>query len=135
MISVDEKICTGCRTCEFACAFQQKKSFHYHFSLIRIRKKKGEEGFFDVAQCRHCAEPPCLPECPGEAISKDPRSGVVAIDASACTGCGKCVEACPWQAPVLTTDSGLAKICDLCKGDPLCVKFCQPGALRIEEKR
>ncbi len=132
MISVNDRICTGCRTCEFACAFQQKKSFHYDFSLIRIKKKE-EEGFFEVIMCRHCPAPRCIPECPVEAISKDPQSGLVAIDSSACTGCGQCVEACPWHVPVLTADSGTAKICDLCKGDPLCVKFCQPGALGIAE--
>ena len=58
MIRIDEKICTGCRTCEFACAFQQKKSFHYDFSLIRIEKKKEEEGFFQVTVCRHCPDYP-----------------------------------------------------------------------------
>ena len=131
MILIDESICTGCRTCEFACALQQKKSFHYDFSLIRIRKNKAEEGFFLVTVCRHCPSAPCLAACPVEAIGKDSQSGIVTIDPQKCTGCGQCVDACPWQAPVLSSNDGFANICDLCKGDPLCVKFCQPGALRL----
>jgi anaerobic carbon-monoxide dehydrogenase iron sulfur subunit len=135
MILIDERICTGCRTCEFACSFQQKQSFHYDYSLIRIQKKKGEEGFFQVTVCRHCPSAPCIRACPVGAISRDHQSGLMTISASECTGCGQCVDACPWQAPVLTSRADIAKICDLCKGDPLCVKFCQPGALRMAEKK
>jgi Fe-S-cluster-containing dehydrogenase component len=72
--------------------------------------------------------------CPVEAISRDPQSGLVAITSSKCTGCGQCLGACPWRAPVFTSSAGIAKICDLCQDDPLCVKFCQPGALRNAEK-
>jgi anaerobic carbon-monoxide dehydrogenase iron sulfur subunit len=131
MILIDEKICTGCRTCEFACAWQQKESFHYDQSLIRVQKDKENEGFFRVTVCRHCPSAPCLAACPVAAIGKDPRSGEVRIDPQKCTGCGECVASCPWQAPVLDPHDGIAKICDLCQGDPLCVKFCQPGALHL----
>ena len=135
MILINERICTGCRTCEFACAFQQKQSFHYDVSLIRIRKSRVEEGFFQVAVCRHCPAAPCIRECPVEAISKNPQSGLVAIDSSTCTGCGQCVAVCPWNAPVLTLNAGTANLCDLCNGNPLCVKFCQPGALTVAEEK
>jgi len=130
MIQIDEKICTGCRTCEFACAFQQKGTFHDGHSLIRIQKDKREEGFFLVTACRHCPSAPCIPACPAEAIKKDSRSGMVRIDRGRCTGCGECVGACPYSAPLLNSNEGVAQICDLCQGDPLCIKFCQPGALR-----
>jgi Fe-S-cluster-containing dehydrogenase component len=56
---------------------------------------------------------------------------MVRIDPGKCTGCGECVGACPYAAPRVNSDEGVAKICDLCQGDPLCIKFCQPGALHL----
>jgi anaerobic carbon-monoxide dehydrogenase iron sulfur subunit len=131
MILINERICTGCRACEFACSFQKEKTFHYHSSMIRIQKNAAEEGFFQMGVCRHCPDAPCMPACPEEAIARDPESGLVSISPSKCTGCGLCVEACPWHAPAVSSTEGIAKICDLCQGDPLCVKFCQPGALAL----
>ena len=131
MIRVNPKICTGCRACEFACSFQRKKSFHYRFSLIRIQKDKEAEGFFVPNLCRHCADPPCAKDCPAGAIRRL-ESGRVAIDPQSCTGCGLCIQSCPWSVPVMGEEK-IAEICDLCQGDPSCVQFCQPGALRREE--
>ena len=131
-IVVDEKKCTGCRACEFACAFQQKKAFHYNFSLIRISNNREYEGFFIPALCRHCEDPPCASECPTTAITRDDNSGIVRIDREKCNGCGICLEACPWAIPNIALEENLAKICDLCRGDPLCVKFCSLSALNFE---
>jgi iron only hydrogenase large subunit-like protein len=39
--------------------------------------------------------PPCASSCPFHAIILDPASGEAKIDSGACTGCGRCVEACP----------------------------------------
>lgn len=132
MIVVDEKSCTGCRACEFACSFQQKKFFHYDFSLIRIIKNKDVEGFFIPNICHHCEEISCAKECPTNAITRDVRTGLVTIDEKKCNGCGSCIDLCPWSIPILDTEEGVAKICDLCHGDPLCVKFCSPRALLQE---
>ena len=131
MITVDERLCTGCRACEFACSFKQEKSFHYNFSLVRIAINKEREGFFIPILCHHCDEMPCAERCPSEAIKRDVRSGIVSIDKQKCTGCGLCTDACPISAPIIDSEQGVAKICDLCKGDPFCVKFCAPGALQV----
>lgn len=134
MIVIEEKICTGCRACEFACSFQQKKSFHYDFSLIRIFKNKAAEGFFTPVLCRHCADAPCAKNCPEEAIRRDHSGAIVKIDPEKCTGCGQCLDSCPWGAPILDPSGGIAKICDLCQGKPLCVTFCNPGALTVAKE-
>jgi Fe-S-cluster-containing hydrogenase component 2 len=135
MIVVNEKNCTGCRACEFACSFQQKKSFHYNFSLIRIIKNKENEGFFIPNLCHHCKDTPCAKECPTDAIGWDVGLEMVIIDKQKCTGCGLCVSLCPWSIPIIDSEEDIAKICDFCKGDPLCVKFCNPGALSVNERR
>jgi Fe-S-cluster-containing dehydrogenase component len=50
--------------------------------------------------------------------------GVVKIDYDKCIGCRMCVAACPFGA--MNFDSVAKKVakCDLCDGDPECVKFC-----------
>jgi carbon-monoxide dehydrogenase iron sulfur subunit len=131
-IIVKEGNCTGCRACELACSFQQKKAFHYDFSLIHLVKSEEMEGFFIPLLCYHCEDPPCAKECPTNAIERDNESGIVSIDKRKCTGCGKCVDLCPWSIPNMGLGDGIARICNLCRGDPLCVKFCSTGALLCE---
>ena len=131
-IVVDEGKCTGCRACEYACAFQQSKAFHYDFSLIRISKNKENEGFFLPTLCRQCEDPPCVAECPVDAMTQDDGTGIIKIDESLCTGCKMCLEACPWHVPNFRVRQKIATVCNLCQGEPLCVQYCSPGALIFE---
>jgi heterodisulfide reductase subunit A len=64
-------------------------------------------------------------------------SGTVAYtDPSACSGCGICVEVCPYSAPAFVTQgpfAGRAEINPvLCKGCGLCVASCRSGALNLK---
>ncbi len=65
-----------------------------------------------------------------KAISKDPETGVVLIDKELCTGCKECVEACP-DGMIQMDAQNKADKCDLCGGDPLCVRYCVAGALKL----
>jgi ferredoxin len=70
-------------------------------------------------------------------------SFVVALDAAACDGCGKCVGACPVDA--LRLDPGgdprhpgrkkAAAEADLCLGCGVCVGVCPRGAARLDPRR
>jgi Fe-S-cluster-containing dehydrogenase component len=69
--------------------------------------------------------------CPVNAISKDSDTGIVKIDGGVCTGCGACVNACYYGAVKIDPDKNTAIKCDLCGGDPKCVKVCTfSGAIR-----
>ena len=57
------------------------------------------------------------------------------VDPDTCTGCGECVEACPWGAIVLHPDSGLAFKCDLCGGNPKCIDACNYGVISLSAER
>lgn len=113
---IEEEACWGCRACELAC--QQEHDFRIP-SLLRVvedgpRWVEQDPHFqFNIRICRHCDEAPCLPGCPVEAISKR-SDGVVLLDGELCTGCGLCLQACPWDAIWLDPQTGKAVKCDLC---------------------
>ena len=119
------KNCTGCRFCEMVCSLAKENLVNPRKARLRILKK-------DVASdipvvCTQCGK--CIEGCPQEAICKD--NGVVKIDAEKCIGCGLCVEACPFN--VITMVNDVAVKCDLCNGDPVCVKYCSQGGVKFEE--
>jgi len=68
--------------------------------------------------------------CPKDAISRDEELGRVMVDYDLCIGCKMCVAACPFGG--MGVDTVLRRVvkCDLCDGDPTCVRFCQPEALQ-----
>ena len=89
---------------------------------------------FDMISCQHCEHPFCLAVCPTLAIEKDIETGGVTIDPDRCMGCGSCLTVCPFGAISYDSDRRQIMKCELCGGDPQCVKFCQTGALQFVPK-
>jgi carbon-monoxide dehydrogenase iron sulfur subunit len=79
--------------------------------------------------CQQCEDPLCATMCPASAISRDDTKRVVVVNKRKCLGCRTCVEVCPFGGPSVDPRTGTAEKCDLCEGDPLCVKVCTQGAL------
>jgi Fe-S-cluster-containing hydrogenase component 2 len=75
--------------------------------------------------CAQCADYPCIESCPENALSVDEETSAVLVDREKCTSCGLCIKACPGQVPFLHPGDNKATICDLCEGDPECVKVCR----------
>jgi len=71
----------------------------------------------------------CIDVCPSKAISRDNKTQAVVVDREKCSGCGYCVHVCPFGAVTLDPLTNKAVKCDLCGGDPQCVKFCPENAL------
>ena len=67
--------------------------------------------------------------CPEEAIFRDKELDGVMIDKRRCIGCRMCVSVCPFGAMDFDEDQGRAYKCDLCDGEPECVKVCDVKAL------
>ena len=67
--------------------------------------------------------------CPKDAISRDEELNRVAVDYDLCIGCGMCVAACPFGGMGIDTVENKVIKCDLCDGDPVCVRFCKAEAL------
>ncbi|SFL70800.1 4Fe-4S dicluster domain-containing protein [Pelosinus propionicus] len=144
----DPKKCIGCRVCEVACAVAHldteiKTVGNMNFSLNpRLYLVKSHEITMPV-QCRHCEDAPCLKSCPVSAIKK--QSNRIVIDETGCIGCKSCMIACPFGAIELifshqeSVGDGdllqnepevIASKCDLCGGEPACVKACPREALQ-----
>ncbi len=86
--------------------------------------------------CNHCDDPACVKVCPTKAHAKHPElGGLVLIDPKKCIGCGMCMAACPYHAPVLDKKAGKMTKCDACVdriskgGLPVCVEACTQRAL------
>jgi len=100
----------------------------------RIRIVRDEEfGNNLVSLCMQCAEGYCVESCPSEALSRDTETGVVLLDDTLCNGCEICVDACPLHAISYNPEREVVFKCDLCGGDPECVKFCSRGALTLKD--
>ncbi|RJP17088.1 MAG: 4Fe-4S dicluster domain-containing protein [Candidatus Abyssobacteria bacterium SURF_5] len=121
-LSLVPNLCTGCRECQLMCSLKHAGRFNPAEARIRIEYDV-EMNCYSPVICRQCDEPACADACPSEAFSRDDRSGSLVIDAEKCSLCLQCVDACPYGAIRVAPDGTVLK-CDLCGGDPECVKFC-----------
>lgn len=121
-LSVVPNLCIGCRECELMCSLKHRGRFNPAEARIRIEYDPQMNCYSPVI-CRHCDEPACVEACPADGLSRDERTGAILIDEEKCTLCLECVKACPYGAIRIAPDGTLLK-CDLCGGDPHCVKFC-----------
>ena len=129
---VDPEKCNGCRKCESVCS--QRHQGISNPALSRIRVIPGErEGFHLPTHCQHCQNPPCMAVCPREAISRDEELNRVLVDYGRCIACKMCVSACPFGVMQFNEERGQTFKCDLCDGDPQCVRFCEPKAIDYVE--
>jgi len=133
-LTVSKSRCTGCRFCESVCTFSHHLKTQLENARIRIRQGVVEDPSHTLNVCRQCATCPPLDACPTSALTRDPETGILHLDGVLCpAGCDLCVEACPLGAIHHAMD-GLT-LCDLCGGDPECVKVCYTEALFVSEYR
>ena len=69
--------------------------------------------------------------CPVKAISYDDTLGRMAVDYDVCIGCRSCVGVCPFGAMNFNIIDKRVFKCDLCDGDPQCVRFCEVNAIEF----
>jgi len=123
---VERRRCTGCNSCVFACSI-------FHDGVVRPSTARvhvlRHQGIMDVPViCWHCPDAPCVAACPvtpEKAIMRDDKANIVKFtDEKRCISCGSCVAACPPKFLRLHPDTNHPMFCDLCGGDPECVKAC-----------
>jgi len=115
--------CSGCRMCEIACSLHHEGKIWPEASRIRVFMLV--PGVEAPHLCVQCKDYPCVNSCPYEALSINEKTGAVIVDKEKCTACGVCIKKCPGDIPHLHPNRKYVVICDLCGGDPECVKICQ----------
>ncbi len=124
--------CSGCRKCEIACSLFHEKRIWPEASRIRVFMLV--PGLEFPHFCVQCEDYPCVKACPVKALSVSDKTGAVTVKTNACTACGKCLDVCPGKIPYMHPNGKYVVICDLCKGDPQCVKVCQEGGWSVLKK-
>lgn len=132
----DPTTCVGCRTCEIVCSLGHDGVCQPSLSRIRTTYDP-QHSLAKLAVmpdvCRQCNMADCFLACEYEALVLDPKTGARIIDPAKCQGCGECFAACPYDMIVENEAKGIFAKCDLCGGDPQCVKYCPADALKFIE--
>lgn len=129
------EICTGCRTCELSCVLTHEQLINPRLARNTVYTDVQAGHVTDVLYCQQCDDPKCLQECPTGALHVDDSTGARVIDQDVCIGCQTCLNACIF-APVSSRikyneETNTCFKCDLCGGDPICVKRCPLGASQL----
>jgi len=128
-VAVIPEECSGCRMCELACAIKHFGVNNPKKSAVRVLITYPHPVVRMPILCSQCKRPPCANVCKFNALRW--MDGVVTLDKNACVSCFRCVESCPFGAIYAHDDCEYPIKCDLCEGDPECVKQCPKGALRL----
>ncbi|WP_461206775.1 4Fe-4S dicluster domain-containing protein [Clostridium sp. DL1XJH146] len=131
VLMISPEKCISCRTCEMACSFSKTQSFNPQNAAITVYQY--EKAAISVPiTCLQCEDPACMKVCTSGAIYKN-EDGVVLIDEKKCIGCKLCINACPFGNMSYNFELKKVVKCDLCGGDPYCVKLCPANALEFKE--
>ncbi len=88
-------------------------------------------GFNGAMTCNQCSAPSCLEMCPTGAIAKNHDDGTVRINGDKCIGCGLCMLGCSYGGIYYQAEARKSFKCDMCDGDPQCVKACPQGVMKF----
>lgn len=118
-IKVNPKKCSGCHLCEMVCSLFHLGLINIEKSAIRIGKDDLNTSLNTPGLCHQCKEMKCLE---GEKAIEDREKRIFIWDRIR-------AERCPFNA--LSVLGEKAYHCDLCGGNPQCVRVCTPGAISI----
>lgn len=118
-IKVDSKKCSGCHLCEMICSLTHLGLINTEKSAIHIKKDDLDTSLNTPILCRQCKEMKCLA---GEEVME-------ALEKKQFIWNRIRAERCPFHALSVFDDE--AYHCDLCHGNPQCIKVCTPKAISM----
>ena len=124
LVAIPDK-CTGCHRCEMWCSMKRKGVINIERAAIHVLRR--EPSIDTPLVCLQCGV--CIRACPHGLIKRNRETGAVEIDTDKCDLCGTCMLSCPYGMISLDPIDQHAVKCDLCGGEPECVKHCPEGAL------
>lgn len=126
--------CNGCKECEKACIASKKSSVAVGKTRIKIEK---DGDTYKAMVCVHCEHCPPSEVCPSALLEFHEDGKHWTLDEHRCFACMACIPHCPYDGIFFEEEFGVetAYMCDLCGGDPKCVKACPEGAFALSEAR
>ena len=137
--NIADQNCMGCRLCQTACS--QIKEQVIRPAIARVQVPQYFPGIEFPILCYQCGdEAKCIEACPVQALSLDTskKLNTINIDTTKCLrtakngDCTLCQDKCPGTAVTFHPTSRAPLICDLCGGDPACVKACYSQTLTLK---
>ena len=133
-LKIEYGVCPpGCSACEQACVERRGNDLGEAGVIKAIHAETVD--FHGATTCIQCSQPACAEVCPTGAIHKSKTSGIVQINKEKCVGCGLCTLVCPYGGIYYDLNKDKATKCDLCEGEPECVKACNYGVLSFAKSR
>jgi phenylglyoxylate dehydrogenase beta subunit len=121
-IAFDAAKCDGCGDCMTACATVKTGTTEISArSRIQIGGNATETGF-ELALCRQCGDPKCVSVCPAGALGKDYVQRRDRLGCDKCVDCLLCTVGCAYAGIALDEATGRVAKCDMCDGNPACVR-------------
>ena len=151
---IDVSKCSGCYNCQLACkdehcgndwtpyAAPQPLTGQFWCSVSEhVQGTRPKVKIHYISKlCAHCEDPACMAACPSGAIYKR-EDGFVLISPEKCTGCRKCVDACPIDVIYFNNDRHIAQKCTGCTHlldngfrQPRCSEACPTDAMVFGEE-
>ena len=153
---IDLNKCVGCYDCQIACKdehcgndwspYAKPQPDTGQFWLRMNETEHGARPHVKVSyvpvMCQHCDNAACIEACDQGAIVKR-EDGLVLLLPDKCNGCGKCAEACPFDAIFMNAELGIAQKCTGCahlvdRGYPIstprCVDNCHMDVITFGEE-
>jgi Fe-S-cluster-containing dehydrogenase component len=153
---IDLEKCVGCHDCQIGCKDEHCGNNWMPYAMPQpdtgqfwMKVNQFERGAtphvkvtYIPTMCQHCENAPCMDVCGDDAIHlRD--DGLVVIDPSKCTGCAKCIDACPYGVIYRNEALNIAQKCTGCAhlldrkfpiDVPRCVDNCHVGAIQFGEE-
>ncbi|MGR5221431.1 sulfate reduction electron transfer complex DsrMKJOP subunit DsrO [Vibrio parahaemolyticus] len=138
---IDLRKCVGCQACTVSCGIENQTPIgefrttvkQYDVSLSNDEQSQVCQSVTLPRLCNHCDNPPCIAVCPVQATFQR-NDGIVMVDNQRCVGCAYCVQACPYDARFINSETMTADKCTFCAHRleqgllPACVETCVGGA-------
>lgn len=138
---IDLRRCVGCQACTVACGIENQTPIgQFRTSVKQYDVVSSDTENQPQCQtvmlprlCNHCENPPCVAVCPVQATFQR-EDGIVMVDNQRCVGCAYCVQACPYDARFINSQTLTADKCTFCAHRieqgllPACVETCVGGA-------
>ena len=126
--------CNGCLDCEKACVKAHPTAVAAGKPRLQITK---DGDHHKMKACLHCETCPPSELCPSALFEFHEDGKYWTLDEHRCFACMSCIPRCASEGIFFEGAFGVetAYTCDLCAGDPACIKACSKGALTLDKAR